>query len=71
MTKKDKTEFRAYLQACSDNQVRGVYEKEHAAGRDDYAELAQDEAYRRQIACRYLAAYAGDVQLMAGCRQPA
>jgi hypothetical protein len=49
MTHQDAREFRAYLRACTDNQVRGVYEKERAAGRDDYAALAKTEAARRGI----------------------
>lgn len=49
MTQKDKTEFKAYLRNCSDEQVQGVYEKERDARRRDYAELAKDEGYRRNI----------------------
>lgn len=43
MTRKDRDEFRAYLKACTDAQVEGVWEKEMAAGRRDYAELAMQE----------------------------
>jgi hypothetical protein len=49
MNAQDMREFRQYLQQCTDNQVRGVYEKEHNAGRDDYAELARAEAETRGI----------------------
>lgn len=49
MSSKDHDEFVGYLKACTDNQVRGVYEKEKAAGRKDYAELAKQEAERRGI----------------------
>lgn len=49
MTAKDITEFNAYLAACTDAQVVGVYQKEKAAGRDDYAALAANEATRRGI----------------------
>lgn len=49
MKPKDRREFRAYLAACTDAQVQGVYEKEHAAGREDYAALACEEAARRGI----------------------
>lgn len=49
MTHKDKDEFRAYLRQCTDAQVQGVWEKEHRAKRHDYAELAKDEGYRRNI----------------------
>jgi len=46
---KDIAEFTGYLQACTDAQVRGVYEKERNAERDEYAELAKNEAIRRGI----------------------
>lgn len=46
----DRREFRGYLKSCSDRQVQGVYDKERAAGRDEYAELAIAEAERRGIA---------------------
>lgn len=49
MTQKDKEEFRAYLRQCTDTQVQGVYEREAKAGRADYADLAKDEGYRRNI----------------------
>lgn len=49
MNAQDMREFRAYLKQCTDNQVRGVYEKERDAGRDDYAELALAEAEARGI----------------------
>jgi hypothetical protein len=50
MTREDREKFRLYCRACSARQVRGVYEKERAAGRDDYAEIARAEAERRNIA---------------------
>jgi hypothetical protein len=49
MTEKDREEFVAYLRACSDRQVQGVFDKEAAAGRAEYAQLARDEAERRGI----------------------
>lgn len=49
MTNRDKMEFRLYLRDCTDAQVQGVYEKEKRANRDDYAELAKDEGYLRNI----------------------
>lgn len=49
MSNKDKSEFIAYLRACTDRQVQGVYDKERAAGRKAYAQLAADEATRRGI----------------------
>jgi hypothetical protein len=42
-------EFRQYLKQCTDAQVRGVYEKENAACRFDYAELAIAEAEHRGL----------------------
>ena len=49
MTERDKTEFKAYLRQCTDKQVQGVWTKERRAGRLEYAELAKDEGYRRNI----------------------
>lgn len=49
MTAQDMREFRGYLKQCSNAQVQGVYDKEKAAGRMDYAELAIAEAERRKI----------------------
>ncbi len=49
MTKQDRDEFKLYLRQCTDRQVQGVYDKESQAGRDDYAELAENEADRRGI----------------------
>lgn len=49
MKSQDRDEFVAYLKACTDAQVQGVFEKEQAAGRKDYAELAKQEAERRRI----------------------
>lgn len=49
MTAQDRKEFKSYLRSCTDKQVQGVYDKERAAGRSTYAEMAQDEAERREI----------------------
>lgn len=49
MTKQDRREFQAYLRACTDAQVWGVLEKEELAGREDYVELARNEAERRGL----------------------
>jgi hypothetical protein len=49
MDAKDKSEFQAYLRACTDAQVEGVWEKEDKAGREDYASLAAIEADKRGI----------------------
>jgi hypothetical protein len=49
MTERDSREFIGYLRNCTDRQVRGVYEKEHEAGRHDYAGLAIQEAAKRGI----------------------
>ncbi len=43
----DKVSFVAYLHACTDEQVRGVFKKEFNAGRLDYALLADAELVRR------------------------
>lgn len=50
MTAQDRREFIDYLHNCTDSQVQGVLEKETAAGRSDYAELAQAEKERRGLA---------------------
>ena len=49
MTGQDIREFNGYLRNCTNQQVIGVYEKELAAGRDDYAELAYMELERRGL----------------------
>lgn len=49
MTDKDREEFVAYLKACTDKQVLGVYEKELNAWRKGYARLAYEEMLRRGI----------------------
>jgi hypothetical protein len=49
VTADDIRSFCAYLRACTDAQVRGVYAKERGAGRDAYAALAEAEAARRGI----------------------
>lgn len=49
ITAQDIREFNDYLKACTDNQVRGVLEKEQAAGREEYVELAQAEMEKRGL----------------------
>ena len=49
MTADEMKDFRGYLKNCTDRQVQGVYDKEKAAGREDYAELAVAEAECRGI----------------------
>jgi hypothetical protein len=49
MTAKDKSEFEAYLRGCTDNQVRGVLEKEQNARRRGYVRLAELEMARRNL----------------------
>jgi hypothetical protein len=49
LTAKDVREFCGYLENCTDSQVQGVFDKETAANRLDYAELARSEAQRRGI----------------------
>ena len=46
---KDLREFRGFLRNATDRQVQGIYDKERRAGRDDYAELAVEEAERRGV----------------------
>jgi hypothetical protein len=45
----DIREFCGYLRNCTDAQVRGVYEKEKAAWREEYVALAEAEATRRGL----------------------
>lgn len=49
MTKRDREEFIAFLRNCTDRQVIGVLEKERAAGRRGYTNLAKAEAERRGL----------------------
>ena len=49
MTEKEINDFNLFLKACTDRQVRGVYEKERDAGRTDFQHLAELEAARRGI----------------------
>lgn len=50
ITKQDIIEFDEYLKNCTDNQVRGVLEKEQAAARRPYVDAAQAELLRRGLA---------------------
>jgi len=50
LSKRDTDEFKAYLRNCTDAQVLGVIEKEHAAGRRAYENLARDEQMNRIVA---------------------
>lgn len=52
LNKRDRKEFSQYLAQCTDDQVRGVYEKEKAAQRRAYSSLAKDEAAKRGISIR-------------------
>lgn len=45
----DIREFALYLIQCTDRQVLGVLDKERAAGREAYIELARQEAMRRGL----------------------
>jgi hypothetical protein len=46
-SERERREFEAYLRACTDAQVQGVLEKEHAANRHHLVRLAKSElAYR-------------------------
>ena len=49
VSNRDKQEFAAYLRDCTDAQVLGVYEKEAAARRHQYATLAAKEAWARNL----------------------
>lgn len=49
MTDKDRTEFMLYLGQCTDQQVLGVLDKERAARRYDYEQLAWVEAQLRGL----------------------
>ncbi|MEX3983919.1 hypothetical protein AB4Y45_33580 [Paraburkholderia sp. EG287A] len=49
VTAQDKREFKAYLEGCTDNQVRGVLEKEKAAHRTAYVTLAKAEMAARNL----------------------
>lgn len=49
MSKRDRDDFTAYVRHCTNAQVQGVYDKEHAAGRVQYARLAIEEATRRDM----------------------
>jgi hypothetical protein len=46
---RDKAEFVAYLAACTNTQVIGVYRKEAEAKRHEYASLAAQEAHKRGL----------------------
>ncbi len=48
-TKAEREDFAGYLRNCTDAQVQGVYDKEKAANRRVYAELAVQEAAARKI----------------------
>lgn len=49
MNADDIRDFNGFLRNCTDAQIRGVYEKEKAADRDDYVALVEAEAARRGI----------------------
>lgn len=43
------SDFRLYLRQCTDRQVYGVLDKERAAGREAYVQLALAELERRGL----------------------
>ena len=45
----DIREFRSFLQQASERQVQAVFDKETAAGREEYAALAREEAKKRGL----------------------
>lgn len=48
-TAKDLREFREFLRNATDRQLQGIYDKEYAAGRDEYVVLTEAEAERRSV----------------------
>ncbi len=46
-TKKDLAEFAAYCRTATDNQLRNIEERELAARRKYYADIAREEIQRR------------------------
>lgn len=49
MSTSDIKSFLYYLQACTDRQVIGVWDREYNAGRMETAEMARHEAIRRGL----------------------
>jgi hypothetical protein len=49
ITQADKKDFAQYVRQCTDAQVIGVLEKERAAKRRTYAQVAKEEAIRRGL----------------------
>ena len=49
LDKCEEVDFAQYLRQCTDNQVRGVYEKEKDLGHEQEIYLAKIEAARRGI----------------------
>lgn len=49
ISKEDREDFAAYLRNSTNGQLQGVYDKEKAANRHVYANLAVAEAQRRNI----------------------
>lgn len=49
ISQRERDDFAQYLRQCSDAQVQGVFEKERAARRQVYTNLARLEATRRGI----------------------
>lgn len=45
----DLLDFQQYLAQCTDRQVQGVWEKESASSRSDYAALARAELAKRGL----------------------
>ena len=48
MTQEEALDFMAYLAVMTDDQVRGCYSKERAAGREGYVVLCCSEGLPRQ-----------------------
>lgn len=51
-TQGERADFKAFCRNASDQQLRAIYDKETAAGRIIYADIAQAEAARRGVDIR-------------------
>lgn len=45
----DREDFRGYCRNCTDSQVLAVFDKEKAANRRVYAQIAREEAIKRGL----------------------
>lgn len=49
ISKQDRTSFRWFCQAATDNQLCSIYEKERAANRKVYSGIAKEELAKRGL----------------------